>query len=40
VYPCVGVFVVDGRAAGIYGRVARRPLIDARAHDVPVLLTP
>jgi glutathionylspermidine synthase len=40
VYPCVGVFVIDGRAAGIYGRVARRPLIDARAHDVPVLLTP
>jgi glutathionylspermidine synthase len=38
-YPCVGVFVVDGRAAGIYGRVARRPLIDARAHDVPVLVT-
>ncbi len=39
-YPCVGVFVIDGRAAGIYGRVARRPLIDARAHDVPVLVTP
>ncbi len=37
-YPCIGVFVIDGRAAGAYGRVARRPLIDARACDVPVLL--
>ncbi|HUO08938.1 MAG TPA: glutathionylspermidine synthase family protein [Phycisphaerae bacterium] len=38
VYPCLGVFTVDGRAAGIYGRVAKRPLIDDRAQDVAVLI--
>jgi glutathionylspermidine synthase len=37
-HPCLGVYVVDGRAAGIYGRVARRPLVDARSRDVPVLV--
>lgn len=39
-YPCLGVYVIDGQAAGIYGRVARRPLIDARARDVAVLTRP
>jgi len=39
-WPCLGVYVIDGRAAGIYGRIARRPLIDARAQDVAVLLQP
>ena len=34
---CLGVYVVDGRACGIYGRAARGPLIDAFARDVPVL---
>ena len=38
VYPCFGVFVVDGRAAGVYGRLSPRPLIDATAQDVPVLV--
>jgi glutathionylspermidine synthase len=37
-YPSVGVYVVDGRAAGAYGRVATRPLIDARAQDAVVLV--
>jgi len=32
--------VIEGRAAGISGRIARRPLIDARAQDVAVLLQP
>lgn len=36
-YPCLGVYVIDGRAAGVYGRVAARPLIDAHAQDVAVL---
>jgi glutathionylspermidine synthase len=36
-YPCIGVYTVDGRAAGIYGRIAARPLIDDRARDVAVL---
>jgi glutathionylspermidine synthase len=38
VYPCVGVFVIDGHAAGAYGRVARRPLIDEQAQDAAVLI--
>lgn len=37
-YPSFGVFVIGERAAGIYGRVAGRPLIDARASDVAVLV--
>ena len=39
-YPCVGVYTVDGRAAGAYGRAARRPLINHLAQDVAVLLAP
>jgi glutathionylspermidine synthase len=39
-FPCVGVYTVDGRAAGAYGRVARRPLIDHLAQDAAVLLAP
>jgi hypothetical protein len=35
---CLGVFVIDGRAAGIYGRMARVPLINARAYDIAVLV--
>jgi hypothetical protein len=37
-YPCFGVFTVAGRPAGVYGRVARRPLIDGHAQDAAVLL--
>lgn len=37
-FPCLGVFVIDGHAAGIYARLAARPLIDARSQDVAVLL--
>lgn len=37
-HACIGVFTVDGRAAGAYGRVARRPLIDWRAQDAAVLV--
>jgi hypothetical protein len=29
---------VDGRVAGAYGRLAERPLIDARARDAAVLI--
>lgn len=39
-FPCLGVYAIDGRRAGIYGRIARRPLIDARAQDVAVLVQP
>lgn len=39
-FPCLGVYVIDGRAAGIYGRIARRALIDHHAQDVAVLVAP
>ncbi len=35
---CFGVYTVDGRAAGIYGRVAAQPLINHLARDVAVLV--
>jgi len=34
---CVGVYTVDGKAAGFYARVASRPRIDQYAEDAPVL---
>jgi glutathionylspermidine synthase len=37
-YVCLGIFTVDGRAAGIYGRIASTPLIDQNAQDIAVLL--
>ncbi len=37
-YPCLGVYVIDDRVAGAYGRVAGRPLIDDRSREVAVLL--
>jgi glutathionylspermidine synthase len=37
-YPCVGVYTVDTRAVGAYGRIARRPIIDWRARDAAVLI--
>lgn len=36
-FPCLGVFVIDGQAAGMYARLAARPLIDARSQDIAVL---
>ncbi|HYU33069.1 MAG TPA: glutathionylspermidine synthase family protein [Thermoanaerobaculia bacterium] len=38
VYPCVGVYTVDGHAAGAYGRAASRPRIDHLARDLAVLV--
>lgn len=38
VYPCIGVYTVDGRAAGAYGRTASRPRIDHLAQDIAVLV--
>ncbi len=38
-YPCLGVYVIDGRVAGAYGRMAVRPLIDDRSRDVVVLVS-
>ncbi len=39
-YVCIGVFVVDGWAAGAYGRLARQPLIDQHAREAAVLIAP
>ncbi|MEH2378238.1 MAG: glutathionylspermidine synthase family protein [Nostoc sp.] len=36
-YPCIGVYTINGRAAGAYGRLGSRPLIDATAQDVAIL---
>jgi glutathionylspermidine synthase len=37
-YPCLGVFTIGGKAAGFYGRVAERPIIDQNAQDAAVLI--
>jgi len=37
-YPCIGVFVIDGQACGVYGRASSAPLIDGRAQDIPILI--
>lgn len=36
---CVGVFTVDGRSAGLYGRISPFPRIDDRARDIPLLVS-
>jgi hypothetical protein len=38
IYPCVGVYTVNGLPAGIYGRFSRNPLIDFAAVDAAVLI--
>jgi hypothetical protein len=37
-YPCIGVYTVGTVVAGAYGRGARRPLVDAAAQDLAVLV--
>jgi nucleoside-diphosphate-sugar epimerase/glutathionylspermidine synthase len=37
-FPCLGVYVIDGRVAGCYGRMAARPVIDDRSREVAVLV--
>lgn len=39
-YPCLGVYVIDGHAAGTYVRVASRPLIDDRSREIALLIAP
>jgi hypothetical protein len=36
-FPCLGVYTLDGRVVGAYGRIAPVPLIDSRAADAAVL---
>jgi glutathionylspermidine synthase len=38
-YPCIGVFTIDGKAAGFYGRVSEHPIITHQAQDAAVLVT-
>jgi hypothetical protein len=38
VYPCVGVYTLDGKVIGAYGRIARQPLINHLAQDAAVLI--
>ena len=38
VFPCVGVYTVNGKFAGLYGRAARLPLINENAWDVAILV--
>jgi glutathionylspermidine synthase len=37
-YPCIGVFTIDGNAAGAYARVSPRPVIDYAAIDAALLV--
>jgi glutathionylspermidine synthase len=38
VYPCIGVFTINGEAAGAYTRVGLRPVIDYKAMDAALLI--
>jgi glutathionylspermidine synthase len=37
-YPCVGVYTVNGRSAGAYARLSRGPIVDFRAVDAALLI--
>ena len=37
IFPCLGIYTLDGRVVGAYGRLGSVPLIDARAADAAVL---
>lgn len=39
-FPCIGVYTLNERVIGAYGRVARQPLIDHLAQDAAVLIAP
>jgi hypothetical protein len=37
VFPCLGIYTLDARVVGAYGRLGSVALIDARAADAAVL---
>lgn len=37
-YPCIGVFALDGRVVGAYGRASHNVFVDHRAVDTPILV--
>ena len=39
-YPCVGVYTIDGHAAGAYVRLSCRSIVDYRAIDAAMLIEP
>ncbi len=38
IFPCIGIYTLNARVIGAYGRIARRPLIDHLAQDAAVLV--
>lgn len=36
---CIGVFTVNGKSAGFYGRISPFSRIDGRAKDIPILVS-
>jgi glutathionylspermidine synthase len=38
VYPCVGVYTINGRSAGAYTRISSRTVVDYRAVDAALLI--
>ena len=37
-YPCLGIYTIDRKVAGIYGRLSTNGLVDFRARDIAVLV--
>ena len=37
-FPCIGVYTINGRVAGAYGRLAHQPLVNGKAQDIAVLI--
>ena len=37
-HACIGVYCVEGKAAGYYARMSQKPRIDSSAADIPVLI--
>jgi len=40
VYPCVGIYTLNGSVIGAYGRISHQPLINHLAQDTAVLIAP
>jgi glutathionylspermidine synthase len=38
VFPCIGVYTIDGRACGAYARISHGPIVDYAAIDVALLI--
>ena len=37
-FPCIGVYVVDGKTVGAYARISRGPVIDFSAQHIALLI--